>query len=177
MKTLIAACSVLIMALMAGCSEEAKTTQWYVEHPDVLAKVYAACKESGDATLNCQSATQAQFQIKQLNAPIPGFDGVTSSDDRGKVSPFKSYAIAELSKDGLSQLNFPMPLIGKSLNELKGVRQTMTESELALAKASCEKIERIGTNIPKDSGSEIKYQLNYGCKLLGFIPREKNFRP
>ncbi|RMP11001.1 hypothetical protein ALQ30_200776 [Pseudomonas syringae pv. persicae] len=165
------------MALMAGCSEEAKTTQWYVEHPDVLAKVYAACKESGDATLNCQSATQAQFQIKQLNAPIPGFDGVTSSKERGKVAPFKTYDITVLGKRGVSQLSFPEPLLGKSLNDLKNVRQTLKESDLALAKASCEKIKDIGTNIPNDHGSEIQYRLIYACQLLELIQREKGFKP
>ncbi|KPX86315.1 EexN family lipoprotein [Pseudomonas meliae] len=178
MKKMIVVCCSWVIAVLSGCSEDAKTPQWYVDHPDVLEKVYAACKESGDATLNCQSAIQAHFQIQQLNAPIPGFDGMTRPDERAKIAPFKSYDITVLGgKRGVSKLEFPASLQGKSLNDLKNVRQILSESELTLAEESCDKIKEPGVQIPNDTGRNNKYRLKYACQFLELTPRENNFKP
>ncbi|EGL2678365.1 EexN family lipoprotein [Salmonella enterica] len=64
---LIAITSVIIS--LVGCKEEAKTTQWYRDHPDELKVVYEKCQKTGDASDNCKNANEAHWQIQQLNAP------------------------------------------------------------------------------------------------------------
>lgn len=59
-----------------GCKEEAKTTQWYRDHPDKLKVVYAECKKTGDASENCKNANEAHWQIQQLNAPTPDLNNL-----------------------------------------------------------------------------------------------------
>lgn len=57
--------------IISGCKEEAKTTQWYKDHPDELKAVYEKCQKIGDASDNCKNANEAHYQIQQLNAPTP----------------------------------------------------------------------------------------------------------
>ena len=61
----------LLFVVINGCKEEAKTTQWYRDHPDELKAVYEKCKKTGDASENCKNANEAHYQIQQLNAPTP----------------------------------------------------------------------------------------------------------
>ncbi|WP_171847111.1 EexN family lipoprotein [Enterobacter chengduensis] len=60
-----------LLFIISGCKEEAKTTQWYKDHPDELKAVYEKCKKTGDASDNCKNANKAHYQIQQLNAPTP----------------------------------------------------------------------------------------------------------
>lgn len=61
--------TVLCIASLSGCKEDAKTTKWYREHPDELKFVYEKCQKKGDASENCKNANEAHWQIQQLNAP------------------------------------------------------------------------------------------------------------
>ncbi|MDT3268701.1 EexN family lipoprotein [Pseudomonas amygdali pv. morsprunorum] len=69
MRKAVAIFGVAGILLLSGCSEEVKTREWYLKNPDVLAKVYAACQKSGDGGENCKNANEAEFRIKQKNAP------------------------------------------------------------------------------------------------------------
>lgn len=60
-----------LVFIISGCKEEAKTTQWYKDHPDELKVVYEKCQKTGDASDNCKKANEAHYQIQQLNAPTP----------------------------------------------------------------------------------------------------------
>jgi len=60
-----------LLLIISGCKEEAKTTQWYKDHPDELKAVYEKCQKIGDASDNCKNANEAHYQIQQLNAPTP----------------------------------------------------------------------------------------------------------
>ncbi|KKY69986.1 EexN family lipoprotein [Klebsiella michiganensis] len=60
-----------LLLIISGCKEEAKTTQWYKDHPDELKAVYEKCQKTGDASDNCRNANEAHHQIQQLNAPTP----------------------------------------------------------------------------------------------------------
>ncbi|QJT81394.1 EexN family lipoprotein [Kosakonia sp. MUSA4] len=60
-----------LLFIISGCKEEAKTTQWYKDHPDELKAVYEKCQKTGDASDNCRNANEAHHQIQQLNAPTP----------------------------------------------------------------------------------------------------------
>lgn len=60
-----------LLFIISGCKEEAKTTQWYKDHPDELKAVYEKCQKNGDASDNCKNANEAHYQIQQLNAPTP----------------------------------------------------------------------------------------------------------
>lgn len=69
--------SILILTFsMIGCKEEAKTTQWYRDHPDELKVVYEKCQKTGDASDNCKNANEAHWQIQQLNAPTPDLNNL-----------------------------------------------------------------------------------------------------
>lgn len=61
----------LLFVVISGCKEEAKTAQWYRDHPDELKAVYEKCQKTGDASENCKNANEARYQIQQLNAPTP----------------------------------------------------------------------------------------------------------
>lgn len=69
MNKLIIVVAFSITALAAGCKEEAKTVKWYKDHPDELKVVYAKCQGTGESSENCENASEAHYQIKQLNAP------------------------------------------------------------------------------------------------------------
>lgn len=60
-----------LLFIISGCKEEAKTTQWYKDHPDELKAVYEKCQKTGDASDKCKNANEAHYQIQQLNAPTP----------------------------------------------------------------------------------------------------------
>lgn len=60
-----------LLFIISGCKEEAKTTQWYKDHPDELKAVYEKCQKTGDASDNCKNANETHYQIQQLNAPTP----------------------------------------------------------------------------------------------------------
>lgn len=60
-----------LLFIISGCKEEAKTTQWYKDHPDELKAVYEKCQKTGDVSDNCKNANEAHYQIQQLNAPTP----------------------------------------------------------------------------------------------------------
>lgn len=66
----------MIVSFITGCKEEAKTTQWYREHPDELKVVYAECQKTGSASENCKHANEAHWQIQQLNAPTPDLNNL-----------------------------------------------------------------------------------------------------
>ncbi|MCI1034810.1 EexN family lipoprotein [Raoultella terrigena] len=69
--------SVLVLCFsIIGCKEEAKTTQWYRDHPDELKVVYEKCQKTGDASENCKNANEAHDQIRQLNAPTPDLNNL-----------------------------------------------------------------------------------------------------
>lgn len=65
--------TLLFIVLISGCDEEAKTTQWYRDHPDELKVVYEKCQEIGSASENCKNVNEAHYQIQQLNAPTLKF--------------------------------------------------------------------------------------------------------
>ena len=69
--------SVLVLCFsIIGCKEEAKTTQWYHDHPDELKVVYEKCQKTGDASENCKNANEAHDQTRHLNAPTPDLNNL-----------------------------------------------------------------------------------------------------
>lgn len=69
--------SVIVLSFaVVGCKEEVKTTKWYKDHPDELTIVYDKCQKSGDDTENCKNANEANYQLKQLNAPTPDLNNL-----------------------------------------------------------------------------------------------------
>lgn len=75
-KNIILCATALCTVLLAGCKDEAKTTQWYRDNPDELKVVYEKCQKSGDASENCKNANEAHYQIQQLNAPVPDLNNL-----------------------------------------------------------------------------------------------------
>ncbi|ENU0860853.1 EexN family lipoprotein [Citrobacter amalonaticus] len=73
MNKIIVILTLSFIAMISGCDEEAKTTQWYRDHPDELNTVYEKCQKTGDASENCKNANEAHYQIQQLNAPTLKF--------------------------------------------------------------------------------------------------------
>jgi hypothetical protein len=69
MKKAILFLIVSSISILSGCNEEVKTTKWYRDHPDELKVVYEKCQKTGSASENCKNANEAQYQLKQLNAP------------------------------------------------------------------------------------------------------------
>lgn len=69
MKKAILYLIVSSISILSGCNEEVKTTKWYRDHPDELKVVYEKCQKTGSASENCKNANEAQYQLKQLNAP------------------------------------------------------------------------------------------------------------
>ncbi|EHM4620433.1 EexN family lipoprotein [Salmonella enterica] len=57
-KTFIASV-VVSSVLLSGCKEETKSIEWYKHHPNETYEVYSKCKESGDASPNCEFARRA----------------------------------------------------------------------------------------------------------------------
>ena len=69
MNKIIVILTLSFITIISGCDEEAKTTQWYRDHPDELKTVYEKCQKTGSASENCKNANEAHYQIQQLNAP------------------------------------------------------------------------------------------------------------
>ncbi|HGJ5868306.1 MULTISPECIES: EexN family lipoprotein [Arsenophonus] len=67
---------IISVATLIGCKEEVKTIKWYKAHPDELKTVYDKCQKTGEDTENCRNANQANFQLKQLNAPTIDFNNL-----------------------------------------------------------------------------------------------------
>ena len=68
----------LIVAFLSGCSEKTETVEWYIEHPDKLAKEFEKCKDKSIAELtkdkHCaviRKAHDQAFNEHQRNAPLP----------------------------------------------------------------------------------------------------------
>lgn len=79
-KTILVSSLVLTTTCITACSEETQTTEWYREHPEVLAKEFEKCKLKTPAELaidkHCNVIQQAQDEAsykQQRNAPIPTF--------------------------------------------------------------------------------------------------------
>lgn len=70
-KNILPITTISIVVLLSGCKEEAKTKQWYIDHPDEMTKVYEKCKSSGEESDDCHNATAAHFNVNQNSAPIP----------------------------------------------------------------------------------------------------------
>ena len=68
--------TVFLFFILTGCEDEAKTTKWYRDHPDELKTVYDKCQKTGDASEGCKNANEAQYQIRQLNAPTPDLNNL-----------------------------------------------------------------------------------------------------
>jgi hypothetical protein len=66
MKKLIVVALVASAALLAGCKEEAKSYDWYSEHPKETYQVYKKCLETGEASLNCDGARRAAIGFAKL---------------------------------------------------------------------------------------------------------------
>ncbi|EOZ2733105.1 EexN family lipoprotein [Pectobacterium aroidearum] len=73
MNKIIVILTLPFIVLISGCDEEAKTTQWYRDHPDELKVVYEKCQKTGSASENCKNVNEAHYQIQQLNAPTLKF--------------------------------------------------------------------------------------------------------
>lgn len=73
MNKIIVIFTLPFIVLISGCDEEAKTTQWYRDHPDELKVVYEKCQKTGSASANCKNVNEAHYQIQQLNAPTLKF--------------------------------------------------------------------------------------------------------
>ncbi|WP_054177353.1 EexN family lipoprotein [Citrobacter sp. CtB7.12] len=73
---IISFATVLLFFILTGCEDEAKTTKWYKDHPDELKTVYDKCQKTGTATENCKNASEANYQIKQLNAQTPDLNNL-----------------------------------------------------------------------------------------------------
>lgn len=82
MNRIITIISVTLAAnLLTGCSEDTKTVQWYVDHPEALAKEVEKCKIRTPAELatdkHCaviRAAQEQAFYEQQRNAPSPNIE-------------------------------------------------------------------------------------------------------
>lgn len=77
-KVSIVAHTVLTVVCLTACSEKTQTVEWYVEHPEILAKEFEKCKTKTLAELaadkHCTVIRQAQQEVsykQQRNAPPP----------------------------------------------------------------------------------------------------------
>lgn len=70
MKNIIASLTVLSVFILAGCDEQPKSKQWYLDNPDQANIVVDKCNSSGDDSINCRNAKSALFQLKQEKAPV-----------------------------------------------------------------------------------------------------------
>ena len=69
---------ILLMSCLIGCSEQTQTVDWYIEHPENLAKKVEKCKLKTLAELATdkhytviRQAQQKAFDDLQINAPLP----------------------------------------------------------------------------------------------------------
>lgn len=79
-KTFTIMSIILTIKLLTACSEKTQTVEWYVEHPEILAKEIEKCKTKTLAELaadkHCtviRQAQQKEFDDRQINAPIHKF--------------------------------------------------------------------------------------------------------
>lgn len=163
MKKVMAVCGVLSVVLLSGCSEEVKTRAWYMEHPKELAEVFAKCKASGNDTPNCRNAIEAQFRVKQANAPIPTFGPDNAEMDKAQV--FKSYDMT--GENGRFTYSFPDSLKGKTIQNIKDGDYTLSNDEKSNLRQFCNGLDSILTQIVKGTLSENK-RLEYACKQFKF---------
>lgn len=70
MKLIIASATLISALFLAGCDEQPKSKQWYMDNPEDAKVQVDKCKTSGDDSVNCRNAKSALFQIKQENAPV-----------------------------------------------------------------------------------------------------------
>lgn len=73
--------TILTISCLAACSEKTQTVEWYVEHPETLAKEVEKCKLKTPAELatdkHCTVIREAQqkvFDDHQINAPLPNIE-------------------------------------------------------------------------------------------------------
>lgn len=69
---------ILLISCLTSCSEETQTVDWYVEHPEILAREFGKCKIKTLTELSkdkhCSVIIEAQqraFHERQRNAPLP----------------------------------------------------------------------------------------------------------
>ncbi|RMP02726.1 EexN family lipoprotein [Pseudomonas syringae group genomosp. 3] len=164
MKKAMVVCGVLGFVLLSGCSDEVKTRAWYMDHPKELAEVFAKCKASGDDTPNCRNAIEAQFRVKQSNAPVPTFGPDTSEMDKAQV--FKSYDMT--GENGRFTYSFPDSLKGKTIQEIKDGDYTLSDEEKSNLRHFCEMLDSPLTQVSRDTGRSQKKSLDYACKQFKF---------
>ncbi|KWS54912.1 EexN family lipoprotein [Pseudomonas amygdali] len=170
MKKAMVVCGVLGFVLLSGCSDEVKTRAWYMDHPKELAEVFAKCKASGDDTPNCRNAIEAQFRVKQSNAPVPTFrsstDSESSNSEYAKIQAFKMYNMS--SVEGRFTYSFPESLQGKTIQDIENGNYKLSEDERAQVQKFCKKLDSILAVVHgKDSFKETK-TLEYACKQFKF---------
>ncbi len=79
-KITVIAHTMLMMSCLAACSEETQTVEWYIEHPEILAKEVEKCRLKPLAELtkdkHCaviEKARAEAFHLHQRNAPLHKF--------------------------------------------------------------------------------------------------------
>jgi len=72
-KVSLSAIAVLIAFAITGC-DEAKSVDWFKDHPSEMNEVLAKCKASGDDSQNCRNAKEARQLIQQKDAAIPTYN-------------------------------------------------------------------------------------------------------
>lgn len=87
MKKIILVSLITATALLAGCEEETKSIDWYVDNPNDTYAVYSKCLKTGSGSQNCENAKRGakilsfshdpevkkRFQEFFPEAPIPTF--------------------------------------------------------------------------------------------------------
>lgn len=164
MKKVMAVYGVLSFVVLSGCSEEVKTRAWYMEHPKELAEVFAKCKASGNDTPNCRNAIEAQFRIKQANAPIPTFGPDTAEMDKAQV--FKSYEMTNWNES--YTYSFPNSLKGKTIQDIKDGNYSLTDDEKNKLGQFCKSLDNVLVQIKGEAGLGKRNSLEYACKQFKF---------
>ncbi|EBS5995476.1 Eex protein, partial [Salmonella enterica subsp. enterica serovar Stanley] len=56
MKLIIASATLISALFLAGCDEQPKSKQWYMDNPEDAKVQVDKCKASGDDSVNCRNA-------------------------------------------------------------------------------------------------------------------------
>lgn len=57
------AVAVVATVFLAGCKEETKSHEWWLEHPKEATEKYLECRKTGEDSVNCRNIDQVKRRI------------------------------------------------------------------------------------------------------------------
>lgn len=69
-KSIFVAAAVVATVFLAGCKEEAKSREWWADHPKEATEKYLECKKTGEESVNCQNIKRAKVIIARKYEPM-----------------------------------------------------------------------------------------------------------